>query len=237
MGRTRQTETKNAEEDEEEEEEEKTQEPPREEPQEPPRQPTGEEMERRRQEAQEEQERIQQRYQNALFGFWNWHGRYPREEMEVFQDNRLIHPWLWSMENYRDLESSNLSIKDRLRVLRRTETRANRFSWLLTHLREHHMMGRNQVDNTVREYQEYFVTNDIHIVEANYSKEGWSDSSNSHYFENIMEEDSESEESQDSCCDNEEVSDNNEDESESSDSGPEDDNSTDEENQNEDNNN
>ena len=118
MLRTRQTETKNAEEEKEEEEE----------PQEPPRQPTVEETERCRQEAQEEQERIQQRYQHALFGFWNWHRRYPREETEVFQDNCLIHPWLRTMENYRDLESSNISIEDRLRVLRRAETRANRFS-------------------------------------------------------------------------------------------------------------
>ena len=155
MGRTRQTETKNAEEEKEGEEE----------PQEPPRQPTEGEMERRRQEAQEEKERIQERYQDALFDFWNWHRRYPREEVEVFQDNRLIHPWLWSMENYRDLESSNLSIEDRLRVLRRVETRANRFSWLLTHPRAQGMM-------TVREYREHFITNDIHIVAANYSEEG-----------------------------------------------------------------
>ena len=102
------------------------------------------------------------------------------------------------------------------------------------------MTGRNGVDDTVREYQEHFVTNDIHIVEANYSEEGWSDSSNSHYFEDLMDKeesgpDSESEESQDSRRDNGEVNDNTEDENESSDSGPEDDNSADKENQNEDN--
>ena len=238
MGRTKQAKTTHAaeEKEEEKEEEEESQEPPREEPQEPPRQPTAEEMEQRRRRTQEQQERIQQRYQDSLFRFWNWHRRYPQEEMEVLRDNGLLHRYLWSMENYRDPVWRNLSIEDRLRVLRRGEARANRFSWLLTH--PHHMMGLGRIDNTVREYQEHLATNNIHLVQANYSEEEQSDSSISNYFENLRDNDQdiESEQSQDSRRDNEEMSDNNENESESSDSGPEDDNSTDEENQNEDNN-
>ena len=131
-------------------------------------------------------------------------------------------------ENYLSVDEVNLPIQDRLRMLRNAKRRANRLSWPLTHPREQEYIGHNGVEETVRDYQENFVPNDIHIVEANNSEDEESDTDNSRYFEDLRSiEDSESEESQDSRRDNR-VSDNNEDESENNDSGPEDDNSEDE---------
>jgi len=215
----------------EEPEEETPQEPPQEES---PRAPTAEELERHRQEeeerAQQERERQEGRYQEALFRFMNWHRRYPREEMEVFEDNRLISPWLSSIENYRDLVSNDTSIEERYRILRRAEIRANNFSWSLMHPGRER---RGNVADTVREYREHFVTN-VNIVQAQPDEEQLSDSDISHYFEYLRDEeesdpeddDNEDEDSQDSQDTN--FSDNNDDESENNNSDPEDDDNEDE---------
>ena len=234
----------------EEPEEEPPQEPPQEEP---PREPTAEELERRRQEeeerAQQERERQEGRYQEALFRFMNWHRRYPREEMEVFEDNRLISPWLSSIENYRDLVSNDTSIEERYRILRRAEIRANNFSWSLMHPGRER---RGNVADTVREYREHFVTN-VNIVQAQPDEEQLSDSDISHYFEYLRDEeesdpeddDNEDEDSQDSQdsqdshrdrrilirhpdIEDTDFSDNNDDESENNNSDPEDDDNEDE---------